>query len=568
MVTQAPQNDAPVLQIRNLSIASTEGVPVVTDITLDVARGEVLAVIGASGSGKTTLALTALGRLRPGLMQTGGQVELDGISMLDASQAQLNALRGSRVAYIAQSAAASFNPRFRLERQVIESALLHGTQTHEEAQRKAQATFDMLNLPEDRELSHRFPWQVSGGQLQRFMIAMAMQEDPLLLICDEPTSALDVTTQMEVIAQLKKAIAARNTAALFISHDLAVVAQLATRIAVMRNGRLVEVGTTDQILNTPRDAYTRELLHAFQSFSTTNATSVAIAAQSPPSSQPPAIAAEGIIAGYSIGADGMPLVTTLHDVSLSVAQGEIVALIGESGSGKSTFARVFAGLLPAASGTLAFAGRPLASAIEQRSLEERRRIQLVYQSADTALNARMTLRRIIGRTLRFYDGLRGKQALDRMEELLGLVQLPLDFLDRTPMELSGGEKQRLNLARALAANPEVLICDEITSALDTIIAGGIIELIRDLRERLGLSILFISHDLATVASLADRVAVLRNGRQVEVGETARILGAPEHPYTRLLVASVPRLDPAWLEEATAARDTLVLTLDPEKVTAP
>ncbi len=561
--------DTPILRIRNLSIATTRGKPVVSDVSLDVSRGEVVAVIGASGSGKTTLALSALGRLRPGLIPAGGTVELEGTDMLTAPERQLNALRGRRVAYVAQSAAASFNPRHRLQRQVIESALLHGSQTRAEARQRAKATFALLNLPADRGLSRRFPHQVSGGQLQRFMIAMAMQEEPLLLICDEPTSALDVTTQLEVIAQLKHAIAAKNTAALFISHDLAVVAQLATRIAVMRHGRLVECGTTDQILNAPREAYTRELLAACKGFSEGTASGTAAGGEPAPApgAPPPALSATGIVAGYGPVSNGRPLLTTLSDISLAIDPGEIVALIGESGSGKSTFARVVAGLLPAASGALHFAGQPLPAAIGQRSAEQRRRIQLVYQSADTALNPRMSARRILGRTLRFYGGTQGREAGARMVELLRLVHLPPEYLDRTPMQLSGGEKQRLNLARALAAEPTLLICDEITSALDTIVAEGIIDLIRDLRQRLGISVLFISHDLATVASLADRVAVLRDGRQVETGATAHILGAPAHPYTRLLVASVPQLRPGWLEDATTQRNMLVSALNQQEVAA-
>ncbi|MBC2885739.1 ABC transporter ATP-binding protein [Ochrobactrum sp. CM-21-5] len=554
----------PILRIRNLSIATTLGKPVVSDINLDVSRGEVVAVIGASGSGKTTLALAALGRLRPGLTPAGGSIELEGIDMLAAPERQLNALRGRRVAYVAQSAAASFNPRHRLQRQVIESALLHGSQTREEAMQRAKDTFALLNLPVDKELPLRFPHQVSGGQLQRFMIAMAMQEEPLLLICDEPTSALDVTTQLEVITQLKQAIAAKNTAALFISHDLAVVAQLASRIAVMHRGRLVECGTADQILNAPRETYTRELLAACTRFPKGAAPAPTEASRAMAA---PALLASQIVAGYGPVIDGRPQLTVLSDISLAIDPGEIVALIGESGSGKSTFARVVAGLLPAASGTMHFGSQPLPAAIQRRSAEQRRRIQLVYQSADTALNPRMSARRILGRTLQFYGGLRGAQASTRMIELLRLVHLPPEYLDRTPMQLSGGEKQRLNLARALAADPTLLICDEITSALDTIVAKGIIDLIRDLRQRLGISVLFISHDLATVSSLADRVAVLRDGRQVETGSTAPVLSTPSHPYTRLLVASVPQLRTDWLEDAATQRDVLVSELNQQEISS-
>jgi len=360
-----------------------------------------------------------------------------------------------------------------------------------------------------------------------------------------------------VIAELKRAVAAQNTAALFISHDLAVVAQLATRIAVMRRGELVEVGTTDQILENPRMAYTQELLDACRHFGGADASVV------PPArlraDAEPVFTGKDIFAGYGKpDASGLPRLTTLHGASVTVRSGEIVALIGESGSGKSTFARVLAGLLPAARGEIVFRGRRLASDVRARSQDDRRRIQMVYQSADTALNPRQSVRRILGRTLKFHRGLRGAAAEARMVELMDLVRLPASHLDRRPMELSGGEKQRLNLARALAAEPEVLICDEITSALDTIVAKGIIALIEDLRARLGLAILFISHDLATVASLADRVLVLRAGREVESGTTRAILAEHSDPYTRLLIRSVPQLRRGWLEEAEAARAEIAL----------
>lgn len=540
-------SEAPVLEIRDLRIATTSGTEVVRGVSLRLERGEVLAVIGASGSGKTTLALTALGRLRPGLVATGGSVRVSGVETLNASRKALNSLRSRVVAYIAQSAAAAFNPRFRLGQQVIEAPLVHQSQTRAQASEIANANFRLLNLPDPLAIGRRYPDEVSGGQLQRFMIAMGMQEQPLMLVCDEPTSALDVTTQVEVIAELKRVIAARNTAALFISHDLAIVAQIATRIVVMRGGEVVEEGPTDQILNAPAQDYTRELLSACHHFQPQ-----ATIRDGVPEGAP-ALVVSDVIAGYGKGVDGLPYVTTLFDASVQVRRGEVVALIGESGSGKSTFARVIAGLLPLRRGAVELDGATLPPDIAMRSRADRRRIQLVYQSADTALNPRQTARRILCRTLRFYHGMKGAEAEARATELLGLVRLPATYMDKRPSEMSGGEKQRLNLARALAAEPEILICDEITSALDTIVAVGIVDLIRDLRDRLGLGVLFISHDLATVSSLADRVLVLRSGREVETGPTARVLAAPEDPYTRLLCASVPQLRPGWLEEAVAAR---------------
>lgn len=547
------------LSIDGLAISTTAGKPVLQGVSLQVARGEVLALIGASGSGKTTLALSALGHLRPGLMHAGGDVRLTGTDMLRADPKTLSAMRGRSAAYIAQSAAAAFNPRIRLADQVVESALLHRSQTEKAARARALDLFRYLSLPAPDHIGTRFPYQVSGGQLQRFMIAMGMQEEPDLLVCDEPTSALDVTTQVEVMRLLKRVITDNRTSALFVSHDLAVVAQIATRIAVMRAGRIVEIGPTEQIISAPREGYTRKLIAACAHLS------LAALARKPNGARakddrPPVIAARDIVAGYGPVVDGRPQVPTLHGVDLAAGKGEIVAVIGESGSGKTTLARVIAGLHAPASGTLTLAGQPLAGRDEARSAPDRRRIQLVMQMADTALNPKHRLRLILGRVLAFFHGLKGKAAEDRMVELLGLVSLPAEYLDRFPTQLSGGEKQRVNLARALAADPQVLICDEITSALDTIIAGQIIDLVKRLRDELGLTVIFISHDLATVASIADRVTVLRRGRVVEAGESEAVLSAPQDPYTRVLVASVPELRQGWLEEAAATREHLAQAL--------
>lgn len=546
-----------VLAIDGLRIANTAGTTVLDGVALEVRRGEVVALIGASGSGKTTLALAALGHLRPGLVPVGGSVRLDGTDMLNAPQAVLNRMRGQTAAYIAQSAAAAFNPRLRLGEQVVESALLHRSQTPSEAHERAQALFRYLNLPMPERIGTRFPYQVSGGQLQRFMIAMGMQEEPLLLVCDEPTSALDVTTQVEVMRLLKQVIADDHTAALFVSHDLAVVAQIATRIAVMRAGRIVEFGDTRQIIENPREDYTRELIAACQHLS------LGALADKPArlaANAAPALAVSGINAGYGKVVNGLPQIPTLHGVDLKVDKSEIVAVIGESGSGKTTLARVVAGLHAPASGCVTLGSEALAGLDVQRTAAQRRRIQLAVQMADTALNPKHRLRRILGRVLYFFHGLKGQAAEARMRVLLAMVNLPQQYLDRFPTEISGGEKQRVNLARALAAEPEVLICDEITSALDTIVAGQIIALVKRLRDELGLTIIFISHDLATVASIADRVMVLRHGRVVEAGASAAVLSEPSDPYTRLLVASVPELRQGWLEDAAATRQALAAEL--------
>lgn len=552
-VTEA-STGAPVLRVRDLAIRTRrEHRPIVDGVSLEVGPGEVLALIGASGSGKTTLALTALGHLRPGLEVAGGEVVLGGTGMLRAAPGLLRRLRGVRAAYVAQSAAASFNPRMRLDDQVIEPSRVHGTRPRAEALSIARRLYRELDLPQPDAIGRRFPHEVSGGQLQRFMTAMGLQESPLLLVCDEPTSALDVTTQVEVLRALKKGIRQEGTAALFVSHDLAVVAQIADRIAVLRAGRLIEIGATRDILEAPRESYTRELVAACRHLAGP------VAARKTARGEV-LLEACGVLAGYGRSSRaGVPALTILDDVSLSVRRGEVAAVIGESGSGKSTLASVMAGLHPPAAGEIRLAGRALAATSALRSLDERRRVQLVFQSADTALNQKHTVGRILGRVLSFY-GLHKGDRRRRIEELLGMVQLPAHYVDRRPSQLSGGEKQRVNLARALAAEPDVLLCDEITSALDTIVAASIIRLIEELRDRLQLAVVFISHDIATVAALADEVTVLRGGKVVEQGPARAVLETPRHDYTRLLIGSVPELRVGWLEDAAEARAVLSASL--------
>jgi len=551
---------APLLDIRGLSIVSEgSGRVIIDNISLSLERGEVLALIGASGSGKTTLALTALGHLRPGLRHRAGAVDLDGENMMEADQAHLRELRGRKVAYVAQSAAAAFNPRMRLEDQVVELDRLSGRESEARAILKARSTFDELGLPRPTELGHRFPHEVSGGQLQRFMIAMGLQQSPPLLVCDEPTSALDVTTQVEVLHILKEAIRNHHTAALFVSHDLAVVAQIATRIAVLRGGQLVEVGPTEQILFAPTQPYTRELIASSRGF---NAGSIVSRTRSPETRA--LLSVRGVKVSYDKPGKGQPVNIALHEASFELQRGEVVAFIGESGSGKSTLARAVAGLHAPFAGKVLLDGRELAGSILDRDKADRHRIQIVFQSADTSLNPRHTVGRTLRRVLDFFGDVPPTERSDRIRELLAMVQLPAAYVSRRPNQLSGGEKQRVNLARALAAQPDVLICDEITSALDNLVAASILQLVDSLRETLGLGVVFVSHDLAAVAQLADQVMVLKNGKVVEQGSTASVLARPVHAYTRLLKASVPELRTTWLTEAASEQATLRDALSPER----
>lgn len=540
-------NTSSLLEIKDLLVTpSVGGRPVVGGISLNVAKGEVLALIGESGSGKTTLALTALGRVRPGLTVQHGSVRLEGRDMISASAGELRGLRGRTVAYIAQSAAMSFNQRMRLDKQVTEPARIHDAMPSIEAVRRAHELYRKLGLPQPETIGSRYPHQVSGGQLQRFMIAMGLLLHPNLVVCDEPTSALDVTTQVDVLRALKAGIRDNQAAALFVSHDLAVVAQVADRIAVLRKGELIECGTTAEILHDPQQAYTRELIAACRRWPISEN---ANAARTKNAASGVHLEASGIVAGYGPVSEGRPAVQVLDEVSLKVKRGQVVAVIGESGSGKSTLARVIAGLHPQTAGDLRLAGSVLPRGVAKRSREELRRVQMVFQSADTALNARHTVGRILDRVLRFFGHVPPSKRPARIAELLEMVRLPAAYAHRRPSQLSGGEKQRVNLARALAANPEVLLCDEITSALDTVVAASIVSLIENLRDRLNLAIVFISHDMATVAALADEVVVLKQGAIVESGDTYEVLSRPASAYTQLLLGSVPELRIGWLEDA-------------------
>ena len=549
---------APLLEIRDLTLATAAGTTVVDAVSLTVARGEVVALIGESGSGKTTIGLSALAYCRPGLHFAGGQVRLHGQDILVAPAAAQRALRGAGVAYLAQSAAATFNPALRIGAQVTEVALRKGGTDHGSVLAHAVELYRALDLPDPERLGRLYPHQVSGGQLQRLMAAMALSGRPELLILDEPTTALDVTTQIEVLRSFKRVIANYGTAALYISHDLAVVAQIADRVVVLRDGRLREEGPVDQIIGAPRDDYTRSLIAAASRTPAQRRISPA------PPPAPPFLTLREIAASYNPARpDTAPVIA---DIDLDIAPGEVLAVVGESGCGKSTLGRVIAGLLPAYRGELRLDGVTLPAALEDRSREQLRRVQIAFQMADTALNPRHRVGDVIGRPLEFYLGLRGRPRRDRVVDLLAMVELPPELADRPPASLSGGQKQRVNLARALAANPEVIVCDEVTSALDTIVSTRVLALLDRLRSETGVALVFISHDLSAVAGFADRIAVLYAGRIVETGAAHQVLTSPRHPYTQLLAASVPQLRPGWLETVgTSALDPgAMLQVEPRR----
>ncbi|MGO7920633.1 ABC transporter ATP-binding protein [Rhizobium ruizarguesonis] len=532
------------LSVRNLKIEATSYPPgeppkrvtIVDGVSFDLKKGKVLGLIGESGAGKSTIGLSALAYGRGGAEITGGEVLLDGDNILALGKNGIRQIRGARVCYVAQSAAAAFNPAHRLGDQVIEASVKHGLMSKDKARERALYLFGVLGLPNPETFGERFPHQVSGGQLQRAMTAMALCSNPELIVFDEPTTALDVTTQIDVLAAIKHAIEETHTAALYITHDLAVVAQISDDIMVLRYGKQVEYGSVQQIIEAPREDYTRALVNVRQAYREEAADQSAAL-----------LKVENVSAEYSNG------FKVLHDVTLHVPRGQTLAVVGESGSGKSTLARVITGLLPPSSGRVVFDGKPLMPGLKSRPNDDLRRIQLIYQMADTAMNPRQTVRDIIGRPLTFYYGLRGAEKTARVKELLDQIEMGKGFVDRYPAELSGGQKQRVAIARALAAKPELILCDEPTSALDPLVAEGILKLLLRLQEEEQLSYVFITHDIAIVRAIADSVAVMHRGKLVRFGPKSKALSPPFDDYTDLLLKSVPEMEIGWLERVLTTR---------------
>jgi peptide/nickel transport system ATP-binding protein len=537
------RNPEHILRIENLRVEAQSGAVLVDDVSLALRRGEVLGLIGESGAGKSTIGLAALAFARAGCRITGGRILVDGSDLRSLGPAGRRDARGRRVAYVAQSAAAAFDPAMTILDQVCEGPVVHGLMDRTTARKEACALFRALDLPDPDRFGARYPHQVSGGQLQRAMAAMAMACRPDILVLDEPTTALDVTTQIEVLAQLKRLIGEHHTAALYISHDLAIVAQVADRIIVLRHGRLVETGATDQILNRPATTYARALVQERDAHDH-------LAVPTLSTSGPPCLEIEGVSAQYG-------RVAAISDITLAIARGETLAVVGESGSGKTSLARSVVGLLPRTQGSIRFLGSPLAPRAAGRSKEELRRIQLVYQQPDVALNPRQRVGDIIGRPVTFYFGRSAAAARARAAELIGLVGLPAEVIDRLPGALSGGQKQRVCIARALAAEPDLVICDEPTSALDALVGAEILELLRGLQAQLGLAYLFITHDLGIVRRMAHRTAVMLKGRIIAAGPTPEIFSPPWHPYTERLIASVPEMRIGWLTDRLAAREQMI-----------
>jgi len=539
------------IQGLRVSFATDAGAVVaVDDVDLQVAAGEVLAVVGESGSGKTVTAKTILGLL-PETATVRGAVVLsskDGTTDGDVVQltgSRLRALRGRDAAMVFQEPSTALNPVFPVGWQIVQGLLAHGTTSKREARAKAVDILRRVGIPEPEVRVDHYPHQFSGGQKQRIVIAQALVLDPGVIIADEPTTALDVTVQAEILDLLRRCRDEFGTAIVLITHNMGIVADLADRVAVMYQGRIVEQADVRTLFSAPKDPYTRDLLACVPRLGEGLARAEARAARREPgwAEQAPVVSARDLSIIYP-GRFREPDFVAVDGVDLDIRPGEVLGLVGESGSGKTTIGRAIAGLTKVASGSLTVLGVEMRGVKERDVRPVRRRIGFVFQDPATSFNPLLTVAECVAEPLVVHKrAADAHEARRRVDELLEAVQLPRQFGDRFPHELSGGQRQRASLARALALDPELLIADEPTSALDVSVQARVLDLFDELQREFGFACLFISHDLAVVDMLADRIAVLYRGRLVEEGTGAAVLGAPRDPYTQRLLASLPVPDP-------------------------
>jgi len=526
---------APLLQIENLSISLPAGgdrALAVDGVSLALNAREIVCVVGESGSGKSTLAHAVLGLLPRGLRIAGGDIRLGEQQLAGMPLSELRKVRGKRIAMVFQEPLSALNPLMRCGRQIGEMLRTHGMRDARQTSARVAELLTSVGLPDHARIADSYPYQLSGGQRQRVMIAMALALEPDVLIADEPTTALDVTTQAQILALIKDIQQRKGLAVLFITHDFGVVSEIADRIVVMQGGRVVESGTAQQVLRAPQAAYTQSLLAAVPSFRPPAAGEV----QSDALLRVKDLRKTYLRKGKWFGpAQQFPAV---KGVSFDIRRGETVGLVGESGSGKSTIGRMLAGLVPADGGEMRLRGADLLAEGAFADPERRRSVQMIFQDPYGSLNPRHTVARILTGGMRRH-GMSAGAAMARARELMQLVKLDPSALDRYPHEFSGGQRQRLGFARAIAVTPELIVADEPVSALDVSVQDQVLAMLRQLKQELQLSMLFITHDLRVASQLCDRVIVLKHGEIVEQGPTAQVLEQPRHEYTRELIAAVP-----------------------------
>ena len=531
----------PILEVKDLHIDFwVDGVwyPAATEMNFTVSANESLAIVGESGSGKSTTAMALLGLL-PSNARVTGSAKLNGTELIGASEATLRKFRGNEVAYIFQEPMTALNPVYTIGFQISETLRNHFDMSPKAAKVRAIELLKMVELPDPEQAFAKYPHQLSGGQRQRAMIAQSIACEPMLLVADEPTTALDVTVQAEILDLMRNLRTRLSSAILLITHDMGVVADLADKILVMKDGHTIEQGSSVDIFNRPQQPYTQELLKAVPKL---GSSALRVLSAENRAAAQPVLRLTNLVIEYP-KRGRIPAFQAVQELTLEIYPGEIVGLVGESGSGKTTVGRAAIGLIPVKSGSIEISGQEIAGASNRTLRGIRRQTGIVFQDPASSLNPRLPIGESIGEPLLLAGLMKGSELNHKVEDLLDSVELPRSYRNRYPHELSGGQRQRVGIARALALTPDLLIADEPTSALDVSVQARFLDLLQGLQEQLKFACLFISHDLAVVDILSHRIAVMQNGRLVEVGSRDDILKRPKDPYTQRLIAAVPIPDP-------------------------